>query len=244
MAHIIVHRIEELARRRLAVAAQRAALPPQPARANLLLWDLSRVPWAHGYSQRYTKYEARAAVQAAAIEQGLDPVAVEELTLDELIVLPDGTIEATIGGVRIITRFPAPAPPPRLPAARYEVLDTGGIISVVLQGRHPDHPVETLRRNGSIPGPARLNAIAIKWTGSATGTGLYNVSLPGLGLQYSHLLVTGGAPTAIDTATIPLGFIITKPEPITLAMEPVDGIAISDDALNVWVSYNHVRALT
>ena len=241
MAHIIVHRIEELARRRPAVAAQRAALPPQPARANLLLWDLDRVPWAHARSQRFTKYEARDAVAAAALAEDVPAAEIEALTLDEVIVLPDGTIEATIGGVRIVTRWPRVDPTKPPAPGEYEILQTGGIVSLEVSSPHPGHPNQTFTRSAVVPGPARLNAISIKWHGSADTTGLFSASMPGLGWRYSHLLVTGGAATQLNSVTIPLGFVIAAPQPLQLELGPVDGVPLADVGLNAWVSYNHAR---
>ena len=52
MSHIGIHRVEDIARRRLARTAQVEALPPALPRFQDDLWDFTRLPWAQPFVPR------------------------------------------------------------------------------------------------------------------------------------------------------------------------------------------------
>lgn len=102
MARIWIDRIDALAERRVARAAQRAALPPQPERLNANLWHHTRQPWVHA---RYPGMMSRATGALDSIKQILadDPrtqrIVAErfpDYDLEQLLIMPELPTDITL----------------------------------------------------------------------------------------------------------------------------------------------------
>lgn len=101
MSHIIVHRLEDIARRHAARLQQVAALPPQLSRVHGEHWDFERKPFAHDYQPRQ-RGRVRPGLIADATEGGAPtwPVATPAqapcLRSQSLVVyLSDGAMAST-----------------------------------------------------------------------------------------------------------------------------------------------------
>ena len=110
MSHISVHRVEQIAKRRLARIAQIEAMPPQPERYDGDHWNFTRPSIVHAVypglaANRIGKDDPRVAdIKSKALAANIDIDIVNDLTLDDFIVFPDG-LSATIGGISFRSQF-------------------------------------------------------------------------------------------------------------------------------------------
>lgn len=208
-------------------------------------WGLNRNAWAHPWvpgagSVRYGgKTLVRSAAENIAISSGQDPAEVAELSLEELLVLPD--VQAAVSGAVIgVTRWPEPLPPIEVaPLPEYKILQTGGIASFSVG--LPDAPSTQgpVVGTGTIPGPVYLKSISVT-VGQLTTSGLlYSVTTGTLGTLVSGFC-SANSDQSPFSKTIICGFILPRQEIVHMRMMGSAGSFINGSFIDVSASYQNV----
>ena len=223
-----------------------ASLPGPGKRYTGDQWGLNRSPWAHpvlsgAAGKRFDADSLRRnALEAVAINGGLDPAEVELMPLDELLVLPD-VREAFAGGVIGVTRWPTPAPALFDDVSyKYEVLQTGGAVgtSIVV----PDETAINKQYNSvtSIPGGVLLDAVTVTCGGGGAGMHRNTVVLSGYG-TLMDLMTDGSNGAGLVSFTLPIGQVIDSPRTLTLMMRDVAELAFDSGSLSATAVYRNIR---
>lgn len=220
------------------------AMPGPGSRYRGDQWALNRSAWVHPWmpgaaGARFdTKTMQRTLAEDAAIDAGLDQATIAEMTLDELLVLPE--VQAVLSGAVISSaQLPISAPPIETQlSSKYTILQSGGIATSTLTGASPNYTHAFRSASGSIPGPILLNGITVSYGVVNNNAVIISVDIGGLGRVFSGSDVTNSDVNP-NTITIPCGFIIEKPQPVRIEITANGGL-FAAHYVNVNASYQNV----
>ncbi len=248
MSHIIVHRIEDLARRRIGRTAQIDALPPQQARHVGNHWQLNRRSFAHAaflnmLPDRVGKEDpVLKAAKQAALDAGIALDLVNTLTLDQVMVTPD-SITTTIGGRTITTLMRAQRLPNTKLSAVYEPLLSGSIARAsIAQANYTADRGTVLVSQASFPSEAWLESLHISAQMLNGPDAVVTVEIEGIGVVFTSQLDNFGEQN-IGPVNIPLQFVMEHTGTLKLSYE-LKNVALGDTfsalALLAWKDVKRV----
>lgn len=211
-------------------------------------WALNRSPWAHPFmagasGARFDKeLLKRNALEVVAINGGLDPALVEDMTLEELLVLP-AVQEVLKGAVIGVTRWPPPAPSLFEDVSeKYEVLKTGGAVTANIVIPDSTAVGATFTQSAIIPSQVMLDAVIVVCSGGTAGIHRNTAQLSGYG-TFFDLLLDGSGAASNSTANLPIGHLIDSPRTLTITMRDVGKVAFDSGSMSAMAIYRNTRLL-
>ena len=243
MSHIIVHRIDALARRRIGRTAQIEALPPQLPRHDGNHWQLNRRGWVHAaiegwYSERLGPTDPRLlAAREAAEDAGVAPDLIDDLTLDDLVITPE-IVSGNVGGITFSTPIQGRPPTEPLSKRRYKILDTGCTTPIVIDRTNAPSPAEETL-TAYAPGPAYLSHINVQSPTGGTDVSL-SLSLSNVGLVF-HGRTSFGGSEAI-ASSLKIGMVVESPTTMTMVLR-THSVGIESKGASAVLFWRHVELL-